>query len=112
MSYEHKRGKEIQKYLRKNCYHRIKCTVITFLTAFMWRIHLNNEALATTTHKKPEKVSDGTSTQVISQTVDKCGVKMIQREIYNVRNPLCERDGRNSREETVAIYFTIVLIHN
>ena len=78
----------------------------------MWRIHLNNEALATTTHKKPEKVSDGTSTQVISQTVDKCGVKMIQREIYNVRNPLCERDGRNSGEETVAIYFTIVLIHN
>ena len=68
----------------------------------MWRRHLNNEALATTTHKKPEKVSDGTSTQVISQTVDKCGVKMIQREIYNVRNPLCERDGRNSREETVA----------
>ena len=25
----------IQKYLREGCYHRIECTVATFLTAFM-----------------------------------------------------------------------------
>ena len=77
VSYEHRRRKETQKYLRKSCYHHIKCTVTTFLTAFMWKRHLNSEALATTTYKKPEEVSDGTSTQVISQMVDKCRVKMI-----------------------------------
>ena len=88
VSYEHRRRKETQKYLRKSCYHRIKCTVTTFLTAFMWRRHLNSEALAITTHKKLEMVSDGTCTQVISQTVNKYGVKTIQRELYNVRNPL------------------------
>ena len=88
MSYEHRRMKETQKYLRKSCYHRIKCTVITFLAAFMWRRHLNSEVLATTTHKKPREVSDEIGTQVISQMVDKCRVKMIQRELYNVKNPL------------------------
>ena len=85
MSYEHRRRKETQKYLRKNYYHHIKCTVTTFLTAFMWRKHLNNEVLATTTHKKSWEVSDGTDTQVIFQTVDKCRIKMIQKELYNVK---------------------------
>ena len=33
--YEHMRRKETQKYLRKSCYHRIKCTEATFLAAFM-----------------------------------------------------------------------------
>ena len=112
VSYEHRRRKETQKYLRTNYYHRIKCTVTTFLTAFMWRRHLNSEALATTTHKKPGEVFDGTGTQVISQTVNKCRVKMIQRELYNVRNPLSEEDQRNSRKETIAIYFVIVLNQN
>ena len=69
----------------------------------MWRKHLNSVVLVTTTHKKPGEVSDGTGTQVVSQTVDKCRVKMIQRELYNVRNHLRERDQGNSREETVAI---------
>ena len=88
VSYEHRRRKGTQKYLRKSCYHRIKCTVTTFLVVFMWRRHLNSEVLATTTHKKPGGVFDGIGTQVISRTVDKCRVKMIQRELYNVRNPL------------------------
>ena len=70
-------GGGTQKYLRKNCYHRIKFTVTTFLVAFMWRRHLNSEALATTTHRKPREVTDGTGTQVISQMIDKCRVKMI-----------------------------------
>ena len=47
---------------------------------------MNSETLVTTTHKKPEEVFDGTDTQVISQTIDKCRVKMIQRELYNVKN--------------------------
>ena len=83
-----KEGGGAQKYLRKSYYHRIKFTVTTFLAPFMWRRHLNSEALVTTTHRKPEEVSDGTDTQVISQTIDKCRVKMIQRELYNVKNPL------------------------
>ena len=77
-----------QKFIRKSCYHHIKFTVTTFLATFMWRRHLNNEILVTTTHRKPGEVSDGTGTQVISQTIDKCRVKMIQKELYNVKNPL------------------------
>ena len=92
-------GGGAQKYLRKSCYHRIKLTVITFLTAFMWRKHLNSETLVTTTYRKPREVSDGTGTQVISQMIDKCRVKMIQRELYNVKNPLWKGHQKNSRKE-------------
>ena len=56
------------------------------MAAFMWKRHLNSEVLAITTHRKPGEVSDETGTQVISQTIDKCRVKMIQRELYNVKN--------------------------
>ena len=54
---------ESLKDLRKSCYRRrIKCTIITFLTAFMWKRHMNSETLVTTTHKEPEDVTDGTDT--------------------------------------------------
>ena len=79
---------ESPKDLRKSYCHRIKCTVTTFLAAFMWRRHLNSDTLVTTTHKKSEEVADGTDTQVKSQMNDKCRVKMIQRELYNIKNPL------------------------
>ena len=79
---------ESPKDLRKSCCHRIKCTVTTFLTAFMWRRHLNNETLIISTHREPEEVFDGTNTQVKSQRNDKCRIKMIQRELYNVKNHL------------------------
>ena len=39
-------------YLGESYYHRIECTVATFLTTFMLREPLNNVVLATTTHKK------------------------------------------------------------
>ena len=65
------------KYLRENCYHHIECTATTFLTAFMWRRPLNSVALATTTHRKPERVSDGIDTQVRAQMTNKCRIKMI-----------------------------------
>ena len=68
---------ESPKDLRKSCCHRIKCTVTTFLAAFMWRRHLNSDILVTTTHKELEEVADGTDTQVKSQINDKCRVKMI-----------------------------------
>ena len=76
-----------QKYLRENYYHRIECTAATFLATFMLRRSLNNAALATTTHRKPERVSDGTDTQVRAQMINKCRIMMAQREQYNVRDP-------------------------
>ena len=76
-----------QKYLRESYYHRIKCIAATFLAAFMLRRPLSSVALATTTHRKPERVSDGTGTKVRAQMINKCRIKMVQRELYNVRDP-------------------------
>ena len=59
----------------------------------MRRKHLNSETLVTTTHKEPENVVDGTNTQVKFQTNDKCRVKMIEKELYNVKNFLGRRRG-------------------
>ena len=59
----------------------------------MWRKHLNNETLVTTTHKEPENVADRTDTQVKFQMNDKCRVKMIGKELYNVKNSLGRRRG-------------------
>ena len=59
----------------------------------MWRRPLNNTALATTTHRKPEKVFDGIGTQVKVQMINKCRMKMILRELYNVRDPPLEKGG-------------------
>ena len=75
-----------QKYIRKNYYHHIECTIATFLATFMFKKPLNNAALATTTHIKSERVSDGTNTQIRAQ-INKCRIKMVQRKPYNVRNP-------------------------
>ena len=79
---------ESTKDLRKSCCHHIKYTITTFLVTFMWRRHLNSETLVITTHREPEELSDGTNTQVKSQMNDKCRVKMIQKELYNVKNLL------------------------
>ena len=43
------------KYLGKSCYHRIECTTVTFLAAFMLRRPLNSIALTTITHRKTIK---------------------------------------------------------
>ena len=76
-----------QKYLRESCYHRIECITTTLLVTFMWRRPLNSAVLATTTHKKSKRVSDATDTQVKTQVIDKCRTKMVQRELYNVKDP-------------------------
>ena len=80
--------------LRKSYCHYIKCTVTTFLAAFIWRRHLNSETLVITTHKEPKDVADRTNTQVKSQMNDKCRVKMIRKDLYNVKNLLCRGDGK------------------
>ena len=87
MSHEHTRRKETQKYLRESYHYHIKCTATTFLAAFMWRRHLNSTVLATTTHRKPKMVSDGTGTQVRAQMINKWRMKMVQMEIYKVKGP-------------------------
>ena len=75
-----------QKYLRKSCYHCIEYTAVTFLATFILKRPLNNVALTTTTHRKLENVFDGTDTQVKAQMINKCRIKMVQRELYNVRD--------------------------
>ena len=97
MPHEYTRKKETQKYLRKNCYHRIKCTATTFLVAFIWKRPLNSATLVITTHKKPKKVSDGTCTQVRVQMINKCRIKMIPRELYNVRDPPYLENQKNQK---------------
>ena len=61
---------------------------------------LNSAVLATTTHRKSKKVSDGTSTQIRAQMINKCRIKMVQKELYNVRDPQREGDQEN-RERTL-----------
>ena len=75
--YGHTRRRGTQKYQRESCYHRIECIAATFLAVFIWRRPLNSAALATTTHKKPKRVSNGTCTQVRAQMINKCRVKMV-----------------------------------
>ena len=76
-----------RKYLRKSCCHHIKCPAANFLAAFMWRKLLNSAALAATTHKKLERLSDGTSTQVVAQIINECRIKTVQEELYNRGDP-------------------------
>ena len=91
--------RESTKDPRKSCCHCIKFTITTFLTAFMWRRNLNSETLVITTHREPEEMSNGTDTQVKSQMNDKCKVKMIQRELYNIKNHLWKGIGKILKKE-------------
>ena len=69
----------------------------------MWRRPLNSAVLATTTHRKPKKVSDGTSTQVVAQMINKCGIQIVQKELYNLRDPSWIEDRKLREESTIAI---------
>ena len=53
----------------------------------MWGRPLNSAVLATTTHRMLERVSDGTNTQVEAQIINECRTKIVQKELYNVRDP-------------------------
>jgi len=75
--HKHTKRRETQKYLKESCYHHIECTTATFLAAFMWKRPLNSAALTTITHRKPKRVFDGTDTQVRSQIINKCRIKMV-----------------------------------
>ena len=86
MRYKRTRRRGARKYLRKSCYYCIECPATNFLVAFMWKRPLNSAALATTTHKTPERVFDETNTQVLAQMINKCRIKIVERELYNVRD--------------------------
>ena len=88
------RRKKTLKYLREGCHHHIKCTAATFLAAFMWRRPLNSVALAITTHRKPNRVFDVIGTQVRAQIINKCRIKMVQKELYNVKRPSMRGDQK------------------
>ena len=90
---------EAMKYLRKSCCHCVECPVTNFLATFMWRRPLNSAALATTTHRKPKRVSDWTSTQVVAQMINKCRIKIVQKELYNVRDPPWIEDRKKERKK-------------
>ena len=77
-----------QRYLRESCCHRIECSIADFLVAFMWRRPLNSAALAILTHRGLERMSDAISTQVVAWMINKWRAKIIERELYNVRDPL------------------------
>ena len=64
---------------------------------------MNSIVLATITHKRPERVSDRTSTQVVAQMTNKCMIKIVQEELYNVRDPSWIGDQKIIEESTVAI---------
>ena len=80
-------GVEARKCPRKNCCHRIECPTANFLTAFIWKRPLNSAALATITYRRLKGVSDETGTQVETQMINKCRIKITQKELYNVRDP-------------------------
>ena len=103
MHHERTERMEARKYLRKNCCHRIECPVANFLAAFMWRKPLNSATLTTTTHRRPERVSDGTDTQVVAQMTNKCRIKIVQKGLYNVRDSSWMGDRRMREESFVAI---------
>ena len=92
-----------RKYLRKSYCYRIKCLAANFLATFIWRRPLNSAVLATTTQRMSERVSDGTSTQVVAQMTNKCRIKIVQKELYNVRDPSWIRDQKIIEKSTVEI---------
>ena len=55
-----------KKYLRKSYYHHIECSSANSLAIFLWRRLLNSAALIALTYRRPIRVSDGTSTQVVA----------------------------------------------
>ena len=76
-----------KKYLRKSCYHCIECSAANPLTAFMWKRPMNSAVLVASTHRGPVRVSDRTSTLAVAWTINKWRAKIIQKGIYNVRDP-------------------------
>ena len=74
----------------------------------MWKRLLNSAVLATTTHRKPEGVSEGTSTQVATQVINKYRTKIVQEGLYNRRDLPWIGDQKGEKENIVAIQIAFV----
>ena len=59
---------------------------------------MNSAALATTTHRKMEGVSDGIITQVKVQIINKYRAMMASRRLYKEGSPHEERDRKKGEE--------------
>ena len=75
----------------------------------MWRRPLNSAALVTTIHRKLERVSNGTITQVVAQMINKCRIKIVQEELYNVKDPPWIEEREREKEKTVAFKIVFVI---
>ena len=75
----------------------------------MWRRPLNNVTLPTVTHRELERVSNGTSTQVEFQMINKWRVKIIQRRIYKVKDSFIKGDKIKEREKGKIVVWTILI---
>ena len=60
---------------------------------------MNSAVLATTTHRKMEGVSDGTSTQVRVQIINKCKAMMASRRLYKKGSPHEKKDRKRGGEQ-------------
>ena len=109
MHYERTGRMRVRKYLRKSCYHCIKCSAANFPTAFMWRRPLISAVLATTTHRKPKKMYDGTSTQVVDQMINKSRIKIVQEEPYNIGDPPWIKEEGKREKITIASIIDFVI---
>ena len=76
----------------------------------MWTRLLNSATSVTATYRTPERVSDGTGTQVQAWMINKWKAKIVQRGLYNRRIPPWREDPGINREGTVAISRTSVTI--
>ena len=70
------------------------------LAALMRKEPLNSAALVAATHRGFGKVADGTSTRVMTYTIDRWKVKIDWKEVYNVRDPprMGDHEKRAERE--------------
>ena len=94
---QQERGKCKTSGRSHNCH--IKCKKATFSAALMWRRQANSVTLAIATHRKKRKMSDGTSTQVKVQMVNKCNVLINLRRLYKRRKSPWRRDRRIEEKE-------------
>ena len=78
------------------------------LAALMMKGPLNNMALVAATHRRFEKVADGTSTRVMACTINKWRVKTDWKEVYNGKDPPRMEHhekgiGREKKEKTAIV---------
>ena len=59
---------------------------------------MNSTVLIIATHRRLGKVSNGTSTQVVTYMINKLRAKISSKGLYNVRNPPeIEEDGEKEK---------------